>query len=278
MIHKSIVLEVPYEKYDCKKSDKKATLTTYVLRDFDDHGIVRMRPAIVICPGGGYEYVSEREAEAVALQYNARGFHAFIVDYSVAPDFYPCQLMEVAKAIAIVRQHAEEWHIDINKIVVSGFSAGGHLAASLGVSWNQKWLAEDLGVSNSEIKVNGLLLCYPVITSGEYAHRGSFTCLQGERSESILEMCSLEKQVTKDTPKTFLWHTMSDETVPVENSLMFINALHQEGISVEAHLFPWGRHGLALANEETSTSPDRSDTQKECQIWIELAEAWLKNI
>lgn len=278
MIHQTITLEVPYEKYNCKKSDKKATLTTYVLRDFDDHGIVRMRPAVVICPGGGYEHVSEREAEAVALQYNARGFHAFIVDYSVAPDIYPAALMEVAKAFAIIRENAAEWHVDTDKIVASGFSAGGHLAASLGVCWHEKWIAEDLGTTNEEIKPNGLLLCYPVITSGEFAHKGSFDNLLRERYSDLREKMSLEKQVNKDTPKTFLWHTMTDETVPVENSLMFLNACRKAGVSVEAHLFPQGRHGLSLCNEETSTSPDKSDIQEECQIWIELAGVWLKNL
>lgn len=278
MIHQTITLEVPYEKYNCKKSDKRATLTTYVLRDFDDHGIVRMRPAVVICPGGGYEHVSEREAEAVALQYNARGFHAFIVDYSVAPDIYPAALMEVAKAFAIIRENAAEWHVDTDKIVASGFSAGGHLAASLGVFWNEKWIAEDLDTTNEEIKPNGLLLCYPVITSGEFAHKGSFDNLLREGYSDLREKMSLEKQVNKDTPKTFLWHTMTDETVPVENSLMFLNACHKAGVSVEAHLFPQGRHGLSLCNEETSTSPDNSDIQEECRIWIELAGVWLKNL
>lgn len=278
MIHQTITLEVPYEKYNCKKSNKKATLTTYVLRDFDAHGIVRMRPAVIICPGGGYEHVSEREAEAVALQYNARGFHAFIVDYSVIPDRYPAALMEVAKAVAIIRKNAAEWHVDTDKIIASGFSAGGHLAASLGVFWKERWLSSDLGVSNEDIKVNGLILCYPVITSGEYAHQGSMANLLGDRYGELAEKMSLEKQVTADTPKTFLWHTMSDETVPVENSLLFLNACKKAGVSMEAHLFPHGRHGLALCNEETSTSPDKSDIQEECQVWIELAGVWLKNL
>lgn len=278
MIHETINIDVPYEKYSCKKSGSTATLTTYILRDWLNHDIVRMRPAVLICPGGGYTHVSEREAEPVALQYNAMGFHAFVLNYSIAPDCYPAQLLEVAKAVAIIRENADKWHINRDKIVVSGFSAGGHLAALLGVSWNKKWLAEDLNVLNEQIKVNGLLLCYPVITSGKFAHRGSFESLLGDRYSKLVDKMSIEHAVSKDTPSTFLWHTMTDETVPVENSLMFVSACHKNGVSVEAHLFPNGIHGMSLCNEETSVKPDKSDIAEECQIWIQLAGKWIGNL
>lgn len=278
MIHETIKIEVPYEKYGCKKSSTTATLTTYVLRDWQNHDIARMRPAVIICPGGGYEHVSEREAEPVAIRYNAMGYHAFILDYSVVPDSYPAALLEMAKAVAIIREKADEWHIDKEKVVASGFSAGGHLAAAMGVFWNQKWLADAIQVSNEQIKINGLILCYPVISSGEFAHRGSFTCLLGDKYEELVVQMSIEHAVSKDTPKTFLWHTMTDETVPVENSLMFLNACHKNGISVEAHLFPEGRHGMSLCNEETSVKPDGSDIKEECQIWIQMAGKWLSKL
>ena len=137
----------------------------------------------------------------------------------------PCGISYFLKAnwltASLLREHAKEWHIDPHKIVVEGCSAGGHLAASLGVFWDEDFLAESQGLSASEhelLRPDGLLLCYPVITSGEFAHRGSFENLLGSRQEELGEKLSLEKQVTNKVPKTFIWHTFADQSVPVENS------------------------------------------------------------
>ena len=124
-----------------------------------------------------------------------------------------------------------------------------------------------------------MILSYPVITSGEFAHTGSFECLLGEDYNDLdkRKEQSLEFQVSKDTPTTFLWHTVTDDCVPVENSLLFFNALRKFEISVEMHLYPVGGHGLSLANEETSHE-DGGCVQKECQSWMELACKWMQNI
>ena len=179
----------------------------------------------------------------------------------------------------MLRENADKWNIDTEKIVVQGSSAGGHLAASLGVFWNKPFVAEALEMDAEKFWPNGLMLSYPVITSGEFAHTGSFECLLGEDYNELdkRKEQSLEFQVSRDTPPTFLWHTVTDDCVPVENSLLFFNALRKLEIPVEMHLYPVGGHGLSLANEETSYE-DGGCVQKECQSWMELACKWMQNI
>jgi len=177
----------------------------------------------------------------------------------------------------LIREHAVEWNVASDKIVVQGCSAGGHLAASFGMFWREDFLAQALHVTDKEIlRPNGMVLCYPVITSGEFAHRGSFDNLLGDRTE-LLEKMSLEKQVNSDTPKAFIWHTFEDGSVPVENSLLLVGAMRKAGIPVEFHLYPRGGHGLGLATKLTETSDGRS-VLPECASWIGLTHTWLESL
>lgn len=135
----------------------------------------RLRPAVVVCPGGAYRFCSDREAEPVVMQFLAMGYHCFCLYYSVAPEnHFPVSLMEAAKAVATVREHSEEWLVDPEQIYICGFSAGGHLACSLGIFWNRRFVWEPLGLTAEQVRPNGMILGYPVITAGEFAHRGSF--------------------------------------------------------------------------------------------------------
>ena len=272
MIHEKLEIQIP-------GYDGKADLYTYFLDNSPEMHPDKKRPVVVICPGGGYEMTSDREAEPVAMQFLARGFHAVILRYSVAPVRYPQALLQLAKTVAFLRENEEKYHIDPEKIVVQGSSAGGHLAASMGVFWKKAFLAETLGVPSELLRPNGLILSYPVISSGEKAHVGSFKNLLGEDydNEEKRRSMSLELCVTEDTPQTFLWHTAPDDTVPVENSLMFFQALHKYDIPVEMHVYPVGGHGIGLANEETSCA-NGYGIQEECQSWIELACQWVKRI
>ncbi len=271
MIHEKIEIQL-------KDSEFKANLFTYFLDNSPEIDIKRKRPVVVICPGGGYHMTSDREAETIALKFVGMGYHAVVLRYSVEPALFPESLLQLAKAVALLRENAEKWHIDTNKIVVQGSSAGGHLAASLGVFWKKPFVAEALGVASEMVRPNGLMLSYPVITSGKKAHQGSFECLLGDeyKNEEKREALSLEKCVTKDTPPTFLWHTAPDDTVPVENSLLFFQALHALDIPAELHIYPVGPHGLGLATEETMRSEDGYGVQEECQSWIGLAGDWMK--
>lgn len=261
-----------------KGSLEYARLTTYIWEDSPEIP-VKSRPIVLICPGGGYQMTSDREAEAIALRIMTCGIHAAILRYSCAPAEYPTALHEAARAVLILKEHAGEWHIQADKLVVMGFSAGGHLAADYGVSWNRPELADALGTDSETLRPAGLILCYPVITAdARYWHKGSFENLLGTQwSEEMLEKVSLEKQVGPHVPRTFLWHTYADDLVPVENSLLLAMALRREGVPVEFHMYEKGVHGLSLAKPHTDGT-GCSLVQKECQSWIDLAEVWLENL
>ena len=271
-----------YQVLDVKVKDTEeiGKLYTYFLDNSQEIDPNRVRPVIVICPGGGYGMVSDREAEPIAMRFLGAGYHAVILRYSVAPAaHYPTALRQLAWTVAYLREHAAEYHIDPNKVVVAGFSAGGHLAASYGVFWKKKtFLAEELEVDAKQLRPNGLLLSYPVITSGPKAHRDSFKNLLGDQYDNLVDEMSLENQVTLDTPKTFLWHTAPDDCVPVENSILFFTALHALEIPVEMHIYPVGGHGLGLANEETQSYEYQNAVSEECQSWISLAIDWMRHL
>ena len=272
MIHKKIEIKA-------RGVEAVGNLYTYFLDNSIEMRPNEKRPVILMCPGGGYEMTSDREAEPMAMQFLAMGYHVAILRYSVSPARYPVALQQVAESVLYLKNHAEEYHIDPEKIVLQGCSAGGHLAANYGIAWNRPFLTKLMGVENDpeRLRVAGLLLCYPVITSGEKAHEESFRNLLGEQYEEKKEELSLENQVTPDTPPTFLWHTATDETVPVENSLYFFQSCLQQGVSAELHIYPVGGHGLSLANEETCRA-NGIGVQKECQSWIGLAQTWLEEI
>ncbi len=271
MIHKIIPISMP-------GSLTGARLITYI-QDYTKQLAIDKRPLILLCPGGAYHDTSDREAESMALQFLAMGYHAAVLRYSTAPARFPIALTELAFSIKLLREHAEEWHIDSQKIIVQGCSAGGHLAASLGVFWDKPFLADILGLTDTQhelIRPDGMILCYPVITTGEYCHKGSINNLIGD-NKSLIEKVSLEKQVSEKTPKTFLWHTFEDSGVLMENSMLFVSALRKAGIPTEFHLYPKGVHGLALANRLTA-KPGELCIQEECSSWISLAHTWIEQL
>lgn len=282
-----------YEVIDMKIAHSvQATLTIYAHEDYPEVYGERNRPMIVICPGGGYEHVSPREGEAIALQFMTTGAHAAVLRYDVSGQGaeFPQHLLELAASVAYVRKHAAEYCIDPDKILVAGFSAGGHLAASLGCFWKEKWLEElmqaEIGATMKDYQPNGEILAYPVITSGEFAHRGSFVKIMGSEAEQgyaplglsaieLEEKLSLENQVTSDFPQTFMWHTFEDGAVPLENSLFFAEALRKAGVNFEYHVFPHGGHGYALATKETAMKEGK-EINAQCAQWIDLFKSWMK--
>lgn len=279
MYHEIVNIDIDYAKLGVEHDDSGATMTMYIKDIFPNYQNRFNRPLVIICPGGGYEHHSPREGEPVAIKMMDYGYNVIVLHYSLRPYSYPSAMYELAYAVDYARKHAAEWDIDPDKIVVAGFSAGAHVAASLGTMYKDKEFEDfvkiQLGSGWEAIKPNGMLLGYPVITSGEKSHPGSFENLLGERHDELLESVSLEKRVTPDTPKTFLWHTFSDGSVPVENSLMFASALREAGVPFELHVFPEGNHGLALGIKETDTK-NGYHYQPDVYIWTELFSVWMR--
>ena len=251
-------------------------MTAYLLDTPAGNPYFQTRPAVIICPGGAYCYVSPREGEAVAMRFLAAGFHAFILQYSVAPARFPTALTELADAVKTVRENAAEWQITPGKLFILGFSAGGHLCGSLGTLWNHPVLEEAFGYTGGAKpwKPDGMLLSYPVLTMGAHTHQGSLHNLLGEQPDAqLVSLLSLETQVSGDTVPAFLWHTADDGAVPVENSLQFATALRKAGVSLELHVFQHGPHGLSLCDKTTAYEP--AHLVPDAAGWIDLAIAWV---
>ena len=233
----------------------QAELALYIQEDYPDTYGERRRPMVLICPGGGYEHVSVREGEPVAFHFLTAGCHAAVLWYDISRQgvTHPQPLKELAWSVAYIREYAAQYAVDPDKILVAGFSAGAHLAASLGCFWDREWLEKEMQMPQVRYQPNGMILAYPVITSGAFAHRGSFANLMGEKADEALEReLSLEEQVTDKVPPVFMWHTAEDGTVPLENSKLFAQALRAAGVNLEYHVFPHGGHGYALATRETA--------------------------
>lgn len=274
MLHTTIELNIDYEKAGITHSGDKATLTTYILDHDDVNREGKTRKLILICPGGGYSHLSFREGEPIAMKMNSMGYNACILRYSLTPNKFPTQLIEAAYCVRYIREHAAEWHVDPDEITIAGFSAGAHVAGSLGCIYKDDRITTVLGGDFTMYKPNRMLLCYPVITAGEFAHRGSFNCLVGENNTEMYDEVSLEKRVNEDTVPTFIWHTFADAAVPVENSLLMAMSLRKYKIPCELHIFQNGCHGLALATEETNTSNGKT-IEPECTVWPELFDHWI---
>ena len=201
------------------KAKTKTQVTLYIPDVWKEVDTEQTFPCTVICPGGSYWWCSEREAEPVALRMVGNGIAAAVVNYACEYQHYPLQLLEILAAITYMRRNSVEFHIDPEKIAVMGFSAGGHAACTAGLFWQEKLAEETLGIEHGEDKPNGMILCYPVITSGKYTHEGSMKCLLGDDPDpKLLEKMSLEDQVTDDAPQAFIWHTSEDGLVPLKNS------------------------------------------------------------
>lgn len=267
------------QQFTIRVPEQKTGEATVTLYQLDNLCVApeKKRPLVIVCGGGGYWNISDREKEPIVMQFLTMGCNACLLEYSVAPNVFPTSLRELAAAVALARTNAGEWGIDPEKIITCGFSAGGHLAASLGVFWDKEFVYAPLNLTPEDIKPNGQILGYPVITGGEKAHPGSMKKLLAEKAEDreMRELVSLEKQVSSKTPKTFLWHTVPDDTVPVENSLLFAQALIGAGVSCELHLYPVGGHGLSLCQEETSGTQDCT-LEPYCASWVGLARAWME--
>ncbi|MCU1568840.1 MAG: alpha/beta hydrolase [Pseudarthrobacter sp.] len=219
------------------------------------------RPAVLVLPGGGYGRQADHEAEPVAEWLAGLGIHAFVLRYRVAPDRHPAPLEDAKQAMLRIRSGSHGLSVDPRRVGVLGFSAGGHLAATLSTA---------VATGSAELDVSAAIpdltmLCYPVVSYTHAVHQGSVDNLLGQSpSEALLAELSAELQVTAETPPAFVWHTADDAAVPVSHSLGYTTALLNAGVPAELHVFPEGRHGLGLA-----------DGQPGADQWPALCAGWL---
>lgn len=220
---------------------------------------------VIICPGGAYRWLSPREAEPVANAFRQGGWGAAVLEYTIRetqqhPPVGQIPLHQLGQALAEMKRRFPEW-----KMIVCGFSAGGHLAASLGAHWKQCGLP----------KPDALVLGYPVITAGRYANRESFANLASPQEQGWY---SLEKQITAQMPPVFFWHTVTDPEVPVQNSLLLAQALSETGVRYEMHLYPSGVHGLSLATPEVEEPVKKRFSDPHIAGWFQLCLDWLETL
>ena len=237
-----------------------------------------MRTTIVIIPGGGYRFICEREAEPVALYFAAHGFNTAVVRYSVSPSLYPEALLDVGAVINYIRQNSNRFHSHKDHIVVMGFSAGGHIAACMSSLWKDENLWSRIGLAPENVRPNAAVLCYPVITGGQFAHRDSFVALTGSEDTALHESLSAEKSVNEDTAPTFIWATWTDQAVPAINSVLYAEALYKNGVKAELHLYPVGLHGLSLSRDFTCYVKQPEKAVAECENWPALAMSFVKRL
>ena len=258
-----------HEKIMLFPENEQVYLDSYIADPVDD----TPRKAILVIPGGGYgSLCSYREGEPIALAFFAQGYNAFVLHYTVGRKKpFPAQLIEAAQAITHIRDHAAQYRIDPNAVFAVGFSAGGHLAASTAVLWKHPAVEEALGQLNGRNKPTGVMLMYPVICD----HYESFQNLwcSDTPTEEQLKTSALNNYVDADSAPAFMLHTANDEMVTVRNTLSMAGAYAAAGVPFETHIYPYGPHGMALANAVTEDGR-REWNDPAIAEWVHHAVVW----
>ena len=234
--------------------------------------------SVIICPGGGYTHLSPREGEPVAMAFAAQGMQTFVLRYSLKPVMFPKPLLDAARAISMIRSHADEWDLDPHRVVIGGFSAGGHLSAALATFWNDRRI-EEAGIDCCTTRPDGVFLGYAVLNEMDDPNLpDSFTkliCEDKTEDPEMLRFTHIPDYVTKENSPAFIWHTAEDPVVPVSNALAMADALAAHGVPFEMHIYPKGAHGLALANEHTCNGNPEM-ILPEVQGWVGLCCDWIR--
>ena len=264
------------KKINLKESDPDITLTAYLPFSNDNFA-----DALLICPGGAYRDVCDgHEGEAIAMAFSARGFRCFVLRYSVMEKAkFPTPLIDASLAMAHIKDHAEEYGINPERVFVIGFSAGGHLAGSLGTLWHKDWLNAHLDMPFGKNKPKGMILSYPVLSYFEETNLTTFRYLVGEEpNEENTKEYSLDLHVDAEhTVPAFLWHTVDDPGVHVENTLRMISALRKHNVHTEAHLYPHGNHGVGTA-DSVVYGADALKLDQRIKNWVDLAADFMRTL
>jgi acetyl esterase/lipase len=225
--------------------------------------------ALVICPGGGYCMLAPYEGNDYALWLNQHGVTCFVLEYRLGSHGYrhPAMLQDAARAVRLVRAKAADWKIDVKRVGIMGSSAGGHLASTLLTHFDSGNTNSNDPVERQSSRPDIGILCYPVITMGEYAHQGSKKNLLGTNPPpELVKLLSNELQVTTNTPPCFIWTTFEDKTVPMENSLLFAEGLRKNHVPFDLHVYQKGKHGMGLADKPPFAHPH--PWAGDCLFWL----------
>lgn len=291
--------------------NKTAYADAYILNRKISYQTSRRRPLIIICPGGAYLFKATKEGECVAMEFLSRGYHTVVLQYTsyfrkrvdlaaekpeLNPEsHFPLQMLELMETIQRIHQKSEDWYVDTKNIFVIGFSAGAHIAASLGVHWNEECYKTQLSMKPiaKELKPRGLVLAYPLLNGSPAGYMAGLAeesrdikaqlpymnaAVTGKENptEADLEPLDIIRNINDDVPPVFIWHTYQDQITDPRNSILLAAKLLKENIPCEFHLFPEGHHGMGLCNEVAAKS--EGDVNKKCQKWVEFADEWMKGL
>lgn len=276
-----------------ERADRQAFYTMYLQDNSDEIEKNRKHPAIIVCGGGGYLGISDREKEPVALYFLNEGYQAFVLEYRTAKtggSEYPQPVYDLAKMIVTVREHADQWNIDREKIAVIGFSAGAHLCACMATQWKETYLSEYMGIESEKMKPDAVILSYPLTDielQNKWMKKNAVNNMEGfmeaaniamlgkDYTDADVKLASPISHITEDIPPVFLWHTLSDEMVYVINSVDFAKKIIEAGGQCELHIFENGLHGMSLANEQSGGNPNM--ISEAVAVWKNLAVQFLKH-
>ena len=286
------------------------TLTTYILEDSPEMLDSKRRPAVIVCPGGAYLSCSDREGEPIAMAFANMGYHAFVLRYGVymegrpgmfmpAPGeevpvkehcVHPNPIRDIARAMLEIRAHADEWLVDTDRIAICGFSAGAHNCAMYATNWHKPIISEFFDKDAGEFRPAACILGYTLsdyvfmkenaaaatdpIAAGLFAVSNTAFLGSPTPSDALLEEVSPARNVTENTPPTFLWATSEDSLVPVQHTLLMGKALADHKIPFETHVYECGPHGLATATQSSANA--LSCIRPEVAAWLPACEIWLK--
>lgn len=286
-----------------------ATLFTYIIDSKISTNKYKKRPAVIICPGGSYLFTATKEGEPVATRFLSMDYHVFVLRYTTyfkrrilsssdipevnEASHYPLQVRELMTSLKIIKEHAKEWSVDDQNIFVMGFSAGGHIVATLGERWDDPQLTDsvDHQLPADFFKPRGLILCYPMLTANILGNKGFKRDNEDMKAQILYikraifgtdevtreaaDELDIVSQVRSDMPPVFLWHTYTDELTNAADSTELMLNLIKYKVPCEYHLYSTGKHGMALCDETSATSAD--DMNKACATWPMLANHWMRS-
>ncbi|MFB9768659.1 alpha/beta hydrolase [Lactiplantibacillus modestisalitolerans] len=254
--------------------DQSFHITANWLDQIPDYQTIVNYPVMIICAGGGFAFLSGREAQPIANRFAAEGFHTVLLNYQLADRHtptYPRALKQVAATVDWITRTAADHHADTERIILTGFSAGGHLVATYNGVANDPRLCAQYGLNHYHGHIAATVLAYPVIDlNAGYPQ----TATRRDQITPDRRLWAAQKLVTDASKPTFIWQTQGDQTVPPRNSLMYAQALLAHAVPVDYHLFSQGEHGLALANQLTQVPHHHQSLEQRAQQWPTLAVSW----